>query len=151
MINSGLVGRTFQRWFELVNLNKGRVKKPPKIEPGNGGIILWVYTRKYLAIALGATTIGDAERTPDDIVITKNQYEDCRRVQCTRAYTQKNNFSTIASGATPIGSAGRAPDEIYPRILKQGRWGKKRWNIITPIGSDFLWSHGCITQIFSVK
>jgi hypothetical protein len=54
------------------------------------------------------------------------------------AYSRKNNSSTIASGATPIGSARRAPNDVYSRILEQGRWRKIRWNVITPIGSEFL-------------
>jgi hypothetical protein len=32
-------------------------------------ITLRVYTRKYSTIARGATTIGSAERAPDDIII----------------------------------------------------------------------------------
>jgi hypothetical protein len=39
-----------------------------KIESGKGGIILRVYTRKYSAIASGATTIGSVGRAPDDII-----------------------------------------------------------------------------------
>jgi hypothetical protein len=42
-----------------------------KIESGEGEIILWVYTRKYSAIASGATPIGSAEHAPDDIIIKK--------------------------------------------------------------------------------
>jgi hypothetical protein len=42
-----------------------------KIESTEGEIILGVYTQKYLAIASGATTIGSAERAPDDIIIKK--------------------------------------------------------------------------------
>jgi hypothetical protein len=32
-------------------------------------LILWVYIRKYSTIASRATTIGSAERAPDDIKI----------------------------------------------------------------------------------
>jgi hypothetical protein len=32
-------------------------------------LIIWVYTQKYSTIASGATTIGSAERAPDDIII----------------------------------------------------------------------------------
>jgi hypothetical protein len=39
-----------------------------KIESGKGGIILRVYTRKYSAIASGATTIESARHAPDDII-----------------------------------------------------------------------------------
>jgi hypothetical protein len=67
------------------------------------------------------------------------------------AYTQKINFLGIASGATPIGIAERTPDDAYSRVLEQGKQRKSRWNIITTIGSEFILSHGCITQIFSVK
>jgi hypothetical protein len=35
------------------------------------GVSLGVYTRKYLTLASGATTIGSAERVPDDIIIKK--------------------------------------------------------------------------------
>jgi hypothetical protein len=34
-------------------------------------LILWVYTQKYSTIASGATTIGSAERAPDDIIKVK--------------------------------------------------------------------------------
>jgi hypothetical protein len=31
-------------------------------------LIFWVYTRKYSTITSGATTIGSADRAPDDII-----------------------------------------------------------------------------------
>jgi hypothetical protein len=71
---------------------------------------LWVYTRKYSTIASGATTIGSADRAPDDIIKKQAATRRMEEAKTTWAYTQ-NIFSTIASGATPIGSAGRAPDE----------------------------------------
>jgi hypothetical protein len=82
---------------------------------------LWVYTQKYSIIASGATTIGSADRAPDDII--KQKYAATRRMKegkSTWAYIQ-NIFSTIASGATPIGSAGRAPNKIlYSKKSKEG-------------------------------
>jgi hypothetical protein len=82
-----------------------------KIESSRGEIILWVYTRKYSTIASGATTIGSAERGPDDIIEQSYDLTTLNKEQCLWAYTRNKLFSTIASGATPIGSAGHTPDD----------------------------------------
>jgi hypothetical protein len=102
------------------------------------GISFGDYTRKHLTIALGATSIGSAERAPDDIIIKLFRVEVWRWSTLYLSLYSKNNSSTIASGATPIGSAGRAPDDVYSRILEQGRWRKIQWNVITPIRSELF-------------
>jgi hypothetical protein len=41
-------------------------------------LILWVYTQKYSTIASGATTIGSAERVPDDIIKAKLRFDEMK-------------------------------------------------------------------------
>jgi hypothetical protein len=41
-------------------------------------LILCVYTRKYSTIALGATTIGSAERAPNDIITAKLRFDEMK-------------------------------------------------------------------------
>jgi hypothetical protein len=47
-------------------VDKKLTKKVQRIKEEK--LILWVYTQTYSTIASGATTIGSAERAPDDII-----------------------------------------------------------------------------------
>jgi hypothetical protein len=60
---------------------------------------------------------------------------------------KKKFCSTIASRATPIGSAERAPNDVHWQALEHGKWRSMWWNIVTPIGSEFLWLYN--PNIFS--
>jgi hypothetical protein len=102
-------------------------------------------------IASGATTIGKRWARPRRYLSFKLfRVEICRWGVLYLSLYSKDS-STITSGATPIGSTERAPDDIYSWLLEQKRWRKIRWSIFTPIGSEFLLSHGYTTRIFPVK
>jgi hypothetical protein len=63
----------FQRWFELVNLNKGRVKKPTKIEPGKAGINFADYTENIRLEPWGLLPSGALNAPPT--ILSSNYFE----------------------------------------------------------------------------
>jgi hypothetical protein len=69
-----------------------------KIVSGEGEIILWVYTRKYSAIASGATPIGTAEHAPNDIIELRYDFMTWRKAYCLWAYTQNKFFDYSLRG-----------------------------------------------------
>jgi hypothetical protein len=75
-----------------------------------------------MTIASGATTIGSAGRSPDDIIKQATMWR-MKEGKFTWAYI-RNMFSTIALGATLIGSTGRAPNEIFNS--KKSKEGERR-------------------------
>jgi hypothetical protein len=82
-----------------------------------------LYLNLFLTIALGATTIGSAERAPNKIIMPNKA--TMRRMQGKSLLEPiLKKLSTIASGATPIGSAGRAPNEIL--VFKNNQEGEIR-------------------------
>jgi hypothetical protein len=102
-------------------VNKKLMKRNKEISGGK--LILWVYTQKYSTVASGATTIGSAERAPDDIIESSYDLMTWKKAQCLWAYTRNKIFFDYTLGGYSHRSAGRAPDDALSWIMEEKTQG----------------------------
>jgi hypothetical protein len=103
------------------------------------GVSIGFYTRKYSIIASGATTIGSAERAPDDIIIKNSKLKVTGGYNILEPILEKiENFFDYSLG-------GYYHREHWSRTRRclfmstgASKAKKEMMNVITTIGSEFF-------------